>query len=68
MKKAIKGFAQLISMLLVFAGLLACMLEADSIDNQLTAACIGFAMVAIGAVIGAIVNRGDENVLDRWQR
>lgn len=64
MKKAIKGTAQFMSMLLVFAGLLVCMLEADNMDNQLTALCIGFVLVAIGAVIGAIVNRGDENVLD----
>jgi len=65
MKKAIKGFAQFVSMLLVFAGVFVCTLEADSMDNQLTSLCIGFAMVAIGAVIGAIVNRGDEDVLDR---
>ncbi len=64
MKKAIKGFAQFMSMLLVFAGLLTCMLETDNLDNQLTALCIGFVMVATGAVIGTIVNRGDENVLD----
>lgn len=64
MKKVIKGFAQFVSMLLVFAGLLVCTLEADSMDNQLTALCIGFAMVVTGAVIGAIVNRGDEDVLD----
>ncbi len=62
--KVIKGIAQLISMLLVFAGVFVCTLEADSMDSQLTSLCIGFLMVAIGAVIGAIVNRGDENVLD----
>lgn len=65
MKKAIKGTAQFMSMLLVFSGLLICMLETDNLDNQLTALCIGFLMVAIGAVIGAIVNRGDKDVLDR---
>lgn len=64
MKKAIKGFAQFMSMLLVFAGVFICTLEADNLDNQLTSLCIGLVMVAIGAVIGAIVNRGDEDVLD----
>jgi len=64
MKKAIKGFAQFMSMLLVFAGVFVCALEADSMDNQLASLCIGFVMVAIGAAIGAIVNRGDEDVLD----
>lgn len=64
MKKAIKGFAQFISIMFVLVGLLVCMLEANSIENQLKVLCSGLVMVAIGAVIGTIVNRGDENVLD----
>lgn len=62
--KVIKGIAQLISMLLVFAGVFVCTLEADNLDNQLTSLCVGLVMVVIGAVIGVIVNRGDEDVLD----
>lgn len=62
--KVIKGFAQVTSVLFVLTGLLLCMLEANSIENQLKVLCSGLVMVAIGAVIGAIVNRGDEDVLD----
>lgn len=64
MKKAIKGAAELIGVILFIIGIVICLCETADFGDQLVSLCVGFGMVCAGAVIGAIASRGDENVLD----
>jgi hypothetical protein len=62
MKKVIECVAGLVCVSLFFAGLILCVSETSSINEQIKAACIGLAMVAASAIIGAVLNRGEQDV------
>lgn len=63
MMKVIKGVAGLIGVMIFLAGIVVCMLETADLENQFMSLCVGFGMVCIGAVLGVIASRGDEDVL-----
>lgn len=64
MRKAIKGIAELSSVLLVLFGLIVCMCETVDLDKQLMMVFIGAGIMSIGAVIG-LLEKGEEDVYSR---
>ena len=65
MKKTIKELAQFISMIMVIAGLVVCMCETTDFGKQIQTMMIGIAIIATGAVVSILVNRGEEDVYRR---
>ena len=61
-KKIVKGTVELVGMSLVLSGLIVCMCE-TKMDKQLTSMFIGLGMIFAGAVVAALVNRGEEDEL-----
>ena len=65
MRKLFKGTAEFIGMALVLAGLVVCMCETENLDKQLATLGIGLGMIAAGAVVSVLVNRGEKDELPR---
>lgn len=65
MKNMIKELAQFISMILVLAGLVVCMCETTDFGKQVQTMLIGIAIIATGAVVSILANRGGEDVCRR---
>lgn len=63
MMKVIKGVAGLIGVMIFLAGIVVLVWEAADLGDQFKSLCVGFGMVCIGALIGVIASRGDEDVL-----
>lgn len=63
MKKFLKGTAEFIGMASVLAGLVVCMCETENSDKQLITLGIGLGMIAFGAVVIILANRGEKNEL-----
>ena len=63
MRKLIKGTAEFIGMASVLAGLVVCMCETENSDKQLITLGIGLGMIAFGAVVSILANRGEKNGL-----
>ena len=61
MRKLIKGTAEFIGMASVLAGLVVCMCETENSDKQLITLGIGLGMIAFGAVVSILANRGEKN-------
>lgn len=50
-------------MALVLAGLVVCMCETAGLDKQLATMGIGLGMIAFGAFVSILVNRGEDDEL-----
>ena len=61
MRKLFKGMAELAGMALVLAGLVVCMWETENMDKQVMTMGIGLLMIAAGAVVSVLVNRGEKD-------
>ena len=62
-KKIIKSTAELAGMALVLAGLVVCMCETAEMDKQLATLGIGLGMIAFGALVSILANRGEDDEL-----
>jgi uncharacterized protein with von Willebrand factor type A (vWA) domain len=61
MRKLFKGMAELAGMALVLAGIVVGMCETADADKQVMTMGIGLLMIAAGAVVSVLVNRGEED-------
>ena len=62
-RKIVKGTAEFAGMALVLAGLVVCMCETAGLDKQLATMGIGLGMIAFGAFVSILVNRGEDDEL-----
>ena len=63
MKKAIKGIAQTIGVVVAVSGVAVCMCDANGLDAQIATMFTGLGIFIVGVLICAVSNRGAENAI-----